>query len=47
LERDSGVSCRSKDKANYGIESVRGKDLDAVMKQAKRLFAFAEETARQ
>jgi hypothetical protein len=36
-----------KDKANYGIESVSGKDLDAVMKQAKRLVSFAEGTARQ
>lgn len=36
-----------KDKANYGIESVSGKDLDAVMNQAKTLVAFADETVRQ
>jgi hypothetical protein len=36
-----------KDKANYGIESVSGKDLNSVMKQAKTLIDFAESAIRQ
>lgn len=36
-----------KDKANYGIESVSGKDLDSVIKQAKRLVDFAESVMHQ
>ena len=36
-----------KDKANYGIESVSGKDLNAVLKHAKTLVDFAEEAMRQ
>jgi hypothetical protein len=36
-----------KDKANYGIESVSGKDLDSILKQAKSLIAFADDVLHQ
>lgn len=36
-----------KDKANYGIESVSGKQLDAAMKQAKGLVEYAEDILRR
>jgi hypothetical protein len=36
-----------KDRANYGIESVSGKQLDAVLNQAKKLVDFATELMRR